>query len=93
MKGHLAALPIKLFTRMIQNGIWGVVDSNVNIEGRFNNTVSLNTVSIIHIQSNIQDDSYIVFKADVNLYLIDPSDRYNPVYNNTITKQLRYEFK
>lgn len=71
----------------------GVVDSNVNIEGRLNNTVSLNTVSIIHIQSNIQDDSYIVFKADVNLYLIDPSDRYNPVYNNTITKQLRYEFK
>lgn len=71
----------------------GVVDSNVNIEGRFNNTVSLNTVSIIHIQSNIQDDSYIVFKADVNLHLIDPSDRYNPVYNNTITKQLRYEFK
>lgn len=61
----------------------GVVDSNVNIEGRLNNTVSLNTVSIIHIQSNIQDDSYIVFKADVNLYLIDPSDRYNPVYNNT----------
>ena len=71
----------------------GVVDSNVNIEGRLNNTVSLNTVSIIHIQSNIQDDSYIVFKAYVKLYLIDPSDRYNPVYNNTITKQLRYEFK
>lgn len=51
------------------------------------------TISSISIQSNIQDDSYIVFKADVNLYLIDPSDRYNPVYNNTITKQLQYEFK
>lgn len=70
-----------------------VVDSNVNIEGRFNYTVPLNTAFIIHIQSDIQDDSYIVFKADVNLYLTDPSDRYNPVYNNTITKQLRYEFK
>lgn len=77
------------------NSKWnlGVVDSNVNIEGRLNNTVSLHTVSILHIQSDIQDDSYIVFKADVNLYLIDPSDGYNPVYNNTITKQLRYEFK
>lgn len=70
----------------------GVVDSNVNI-GRLNETESLDTVSVIHIQSDIQDDSYIVFKADVNLYLTDPSDRYNPVYNNNITKQLRYEFK
>lgn len=72
-----------------------VVDNNVNIESKFNNTVLLllNTVSVIHIKSDIQDDSYIVFKADVNLYLIDPNDRYNPVYNNTITKQLRYEFK
>ena len=71
----------------------GVVDSNVDIEGRLNNTVSINTASVIYIQSNIGDGSYIVFKADVNLYLTEPSDRYNPVYNNTITKQLRYEFK
>lgn len=78
---------------MIQLGIWGVVDTNVNIEGRLNNTVSVNIASIIYISSNIRDDSYIVFKADVNLYLLDPPDRDHPVYNNTITKQLRYEFK
>lgn len=70
-----------------------VVDCNVNIEGRLNNAVPLDTVSTIHIKSNIQDDSYIVFKAEVDLYLLDPSNGYDPVYNNTITKQLRYEFK
>ena len=70
-----------------------IVDCNVDIEGGSNVTIPLDTVSIMHIKSNIQDDSYIVFKAYVNLHLIDPSDGYNTVYDNTITKQLRYEFK